>query len=92
VSRTSSKSRVYTVVDVQAGVAVGAHSFSRMQDATAYVKNRRSELDFDEDCVKIFVCYPMSKEGHTTRSRKFRRLAAAWTSDRRDSLVEQIVR
>lgn len=46
--------RIYTVVDVMRGVAVGAYSFRRLRDAHAYLKRLRGGRDLQEDDVRLF--------------------------------------
>ena len=46
--------RIYTVVDVMRGVAVGAYSFRRLRDAHAYLKRLRGGRDLQEDDVQLF--------------------------------------
>lgn len=53
-SRTSAKARIYTVVDVLAGVAVGAYNFRRLEDARRCVARLRAGRDLQEDDVQLF--------------------------------------
>ena len=53
---SNGESRVYTVVDVVRGVAVGAYSFRRAQDARACVRRLRRGRDMQEDDVRLFEC------------------------------------
>lgn len=46
--------RLYTVVDVLAGVAVGAKSFLRAQEARTHLRRLRLGRDLTEDDVQIF--------------------------------------
>lgn len=46
--------RIYTVVDVMRGVAVGAHSFRYVRDARACLKRLRSGRSLEEDDVQLF--------------------------------------
>ncbi len=46
--------RIYTVVDVMRGIAVGAHSFRRLNDARACMKRLRAGRDLQEDDVQLF--------------------------------------
>jgi hypothetical protein len=53
-TRTSAKARIYTVVDVLAGVAVGAYSFRRLEDARTCMARLRAGRDLQEDDVQMF--------------------------------------
>lgn len=46
--------RVYTVVDVMGGVAVGALSFGRLEDARAWLRRLRRGRDLERDDVRLF--------------------------------------
>jgi len=46
--------RIYTVVDVQCGVAVGARSFTRLDDAERYFLSVGRGRNLDEDDVQLF--------------------------------------
>ena len=83
--------RIYTVVDVWRGIAVGAHSFHRAKDAIACLRRLRRGRDLQEDCVKVLVCYPVQKEARAGRERGAGGLGLGWSSEREDSFVEEIV-
>ena len=83
--------RIYTVVDVWRGIAVGAHSFHRVKDAIACLRRLRRGRDLQEDCVKILICHPIQKEAGAGRERMARGLGVGWTSEREAGLVEEIV-
>ena len=53
--KTSQGMRIYTVVDVMRGVAVGAHSFRRLRDARAFMGRLRDGRDLQEDDVQLFA-------------------------------------
>ena len=46
--------RVYTVVEVMRGVAVGAYSFRRLQDALFYAERLREGRNLQEDDIQLF--------------------------------------
>ena len=46
--------RIYTVVEVMRGVAIDAHSFSRLKDARACMRRLREGRDMQEDDVRLF--------------------------------------
>jgi len=46
--------RVYTVVDVMAGVAVGTQSFWHLEDARACLRRLRRGRDLERDDVQLF--------------------------------------
>ena len=54
--KTSSGTRIYTVVDVVHGVAVGATSFKRLRDARSFMRRLRDGRDLQEDDVQLFAC------------------------------------
>ncbi len=53
-SRTSSKARIYTVIDVLAGVAVGAYNFRGLGYARTCMTRLREGRDLQEDDVRLF--------------------------------------
>jgi hypothetical protein len=53
--RTGACSRIYTVVDVMRGVAVGAHSFRRLTDTRAFMRQLRDRRNLQEDDVQLFA-------------------------------------
>lgn len=53
-TQRSARARIYTVVDVLAGVAVGAHSFRRLEDARTCMARLRAGRDLQEDDVRLF--------------------------------------
>ncbi len=53
--RTSPGMRIYTVVDVARGVAVGAQSFQRLRDARAFMRQLCDGRDLQEDDVQLFA-------------------------------------
>jgi len=57
--------RVYTVVDVMRGVAVGARSFRRVEDARAHMQRLLHGRSLDEDDVRILKIPSTSRLGHT---------------------------
>ncbi len=46
--------RVYTVVEVMSGVAVGAKSFPSLKRAQTYLKKLRQGRNLEEDDVQLF--------------------------------------
>lgn len=55
--------RIYTVVDVVQGVAAGAYSYRRIQDAQACVKRLRHGRDMQEDDVNLFEGFVDATDG-----------------------------
>ncbi len=53
-TRVDIGTRIYTVVDVMRGVAVGAYSFRRARDARVCIKRLRSGRSLEEDDVRLF--------------------------------------
>ncbi len=53
--RAGGEARVYTVVDVWRGIAVGAYSYRRLKDAEACAARLREGRNLLEDDVKVFV-------------------------------------
>lgn len=51
---TNAKARICTVVDVLAGVAVGAYSFRPLEDARTCMARLRAGRDLQEDDVRLF--------------------------------------
>lgn len=47
---------VYTVVDVQCGVAVEARCFSHVEEAAAYQRRLCRGRDLEEDDIQLFEC------------------------------------
>jgi len=77
-SKTEATVRIYTVVDVMSGVAVGAKSFSDLTRAQTCLKRLRKGRNLDEDDVQVFedtVVLPVKQrgapQGLITSSRKF---------------------
>lgn len=83
--------RIYTVVDVWRGIAVGAHSFHRAKDAIACMRRLSRGRDLQEDCVKILIRHPIQKEAPAGRGRMARGLGLGWASGGEGSFVEEIV-
>jgi hypothetical protein len=54
VNQTGTRARIYTVVDVMAGVAVGAYTFRHLRDAQTCVARLREGRDLEEDDVRLF--------------------------------------
>lgn len=52
--RSKTKLRVYTVVDVWRGIAVGATNFRRLRNAQKHVQRLRRHRNMMEDDVKLF--------------------------------------
>lgn len=52
--RKQKGARIYTVVDVMGGVAVGARSFVRLEDARACLRRLRLGRDLGKDDVRLF--------------------------------------
>lgn len=46
--------RIYTVVDVVAGVAVGVETFGRSGHARAWLRQLRRDRDLERDDVQLF--------------------------------------
>ena len=46
--------RIYTVVDVQSGIAVGARSFAELGEAERYLRRLGRGRNLDEDDVQMF--------------------------------------
>ena len=46
--------RIYTVVEVWRGIAVGARNFRRLQNAQKYMVRLRRRRNFMEDDVQLF--------------------------------------
>jgi len=53
-SKTEATMRIYTVVDVMCGVAVGAKSFRDLKQAQTYLSRLRKRRNLDEDDVQLF--------------------------------------
>jgi hypothetical protein len=53
-TQTSGNGRIYTVVDVMAGVAVGAYAYRRLEDARTCADRLRAGRDLQEDDVQLF--------------------------------------
>jgi hypothetical protein len=53
-TRISGNARIYTVVDVLAGVAVGAYTYRRLEDARTCAARLRAGRDLQEDDVQLF--------------------------------------
>lgn len=53
--KTDVGTRIYTVVDVMRGVAVGAHSFRHYSGARAFMRRLRDGRDLQEDDVQLFT-------------------------------------
>ena len=66
--------RVYTVVDVMAGVAVGTQSFRHLEDARACLRRLRRGRDLEKDDVRLFggtiYWYPGAERSHVDPMRK----------------------
>ena len=52
--RTEGRMRIYTVVDVMCGVAVGAKTFPDLKHAQTYLSRLRKRRNLDEDDVQLF--------------------------------------
>lgn len=52
--KNGARTRVYTVVDVLAGIAVGAYSYRRLKDAEACTARLREGRNLQEDDVRLF--------------------------------------
>jgi hypothetical protein len=52
--RSKTKLRVYTVVDVWRGIAVGATNFRRLRNAQKHAQRLRRHRHLMEDDVKLF--------------------------------------
>lgn len=52
--RKQEGARIYTVVDVMGGVAVGVHNFERLEEARACLKRLRRGRDLGRDDVRLF--------------------------------------
>lgn len=50
----SGGTRVYTVVDVMGGFAVGAKTFRRCEDARAWLRRIRRGRDMEKDDIRLF--------------------------------------
>lgn len=61
--------RIYTVVDVTRGVAVGAHSFRHLGVARAFMTRLRDGRDLQEDDVQLFSCVVDASEETRLHSR-----------------------
>lgn len=53
-TRTRARAPIYTVVDVWRGVAVGAYSFQRLEDARKCMARLRVGRDLQEDDIQLF--------------------------------------
>lgn len=53
-TRRRPKMRIYTVVDVMTGVAVGVESFLNSKDAKMCLRRLRKGRNLDEDDVQLF--------------------------------------
>ena len=53
-TRADAEARIYMVVDVLSGVAVGAYSFRRLEDARTWAVRLRAGRDLQEDDVRLF--------------------------------------
>jgi hypothetical protein len=67
--RSKAKLRVYTVVDVWRGIAVGAKNFRRLRNAQKHVQRVRWHRNLMEDDVKLFetTIYASSSKLRTAR-------------------------
>jgi hypothetical protein len=54
VAQASRNLRIYTVVEVWRGIAVGARNFRRLQNAQKYMVRLRRRRNFMEDDVQLF--------------------------------------
>ena len=64
--------RIYSVVDVWRGMAVGVSNFRRLKDAQRYLQRLRRHRNLDEDDVQLFesaVAFP-ARQGRTVSSRR----------------------
>ena len=53
-AQASRNLRIYTVVEVWRGIAVGARNFRRLQNAQKYMVRLRRRRNFMEDDVQLF--------------------------------------
>jgi len=53
-TRAEAEARIYTLVDVLSGVAVGAHSIRRLEDARTWVARFQAGRVLQEDDVRLF--------------------------------------
>jgi imidazole glycerol phosphate synthase subunit HisF len=69
-TRSKTKLRIYTVVDVWRGIAVGATDFMRLRNAQKHVQRLRRYRKPMEDDVKLFetTIYASSPKLRTARS------------------------
>jgi hypothetical protein len=68
--RSKTKFRVFTVVDVWRGIAVGAKNFRRFQDAQNYMQRLKGRRNLDADDVQLFETRidMSSPEPHSARA------------------------
>lgn len=52
--RAGGDARIYTVVDVWRGIAVGAHTYRRLKDAKACAARLREGRNLFDDDVRLF--------------------------------------
>jgi hypothetical protein len=52
-----SKLKIYTVVEVWRGIAVGARTFRRLRNAEKYLERARQRYNLEDDDVQLFVNY-----------------------------------
>lgn len=52
--KNSSKLRIYSVVDVMSGVAVGVESFPQLDAARRFLRRLRKGRDLNEDDLQLF--------------------------------------
>jgi hypothetical protein len=64
--RPSVRAPIYTVVDVWRGIAVGAYTFQRLEDAQECMGRLRVGRDLQEDDIRLFEgvldAYPEESE------------------------------
>jgi len=63
--------RIFTVVDVMSGVAVGTKSFCRLKQAQTYLRRLRGGRNLGEDDVQLFedaIHLPVGKRRAARRS------------------------
>jgi hypothetical protein len=56
VTKSDAASRIYTVVDVLCGVAVGAYTFRSLKKARLCATRLREGRNLQEDDVQLFEC------------------------------------
>jgi hypothetical protein len=65
-AKTDEEMRIYTVVDVMSGVAVGAHSFRHLKDARTCMKRLTGRRNLEQDDVQLFEStIDVSEERHS---------------------------